>query len=402
MSSAPVEAEGNLVGLVPADGKPPTNSFVGPLLTDMYQLTMCYAYFKAGKHKDHSTFDMFFRKPPFGGEYAIFAGLEECLRFIQSYRFSEKEIAYLKKTMAIAPEDVGPFFDGYLAQLDCSEVKVYAVAEGTVVFPRIPLLRIEGPLGICQLLETTLLNLCNFATLVCTNAARHRLAAGHDKTLLEFGLRRAQGPDGAMSASRYSAIGGFDGTSNVMAGLQHGLAVKGTHAHALVSAFVGIEELPSRLIDGHDVVELALGFRKELGFGLSSLGELAAFISFAQAFPDNFLALVDTYETLSSGVPNFLCVALALHKMGRKPVGIRLDSGDLAYLSRETRKMFKAVDGKYGTDFAGTCKIVASNDINEGVLLSLNEQKHDIDVFGIGTNVSVGMFSFFSSLLLPS
>jgi hypothetical protein len=135
-----------------------------------------------------------------------------------------------------------------------------------------------------------------------------------------------------------------------------------------------------------DVVELALGYRRELGYELASLGELASFVAFAQAFPDNFLALVDTYDTLSSGLPNFICVALALVKVGRAPVGIRLDSGDLAYLSRECRRVLRSVDARYGTALAA-CRIVASNDINEAVLLSLNEQKHEIDVFGIGTNL---------------
>jgi nicotinate phosphoribosyltransferase len=236
------------VGLVPATAEPPSNSFVTALLTDMYQISMAYAYFKAGKADDYSTFDMFFRKPPFGGEFAIFAGLEECLRYVQSFRFTDVEISYLQSLMPAAD----PAFWSYLRAVDCSEVKLYAVAEGTVVFPREPLLRVEGPLAVCQLLETTLLNLCNFASLVCTNAARHRLAAGPGKTLLEFGLRRAQGPDGAMSASRYSAIGGFDGTSNVLAGMVYGLAPKGTHAHALVSAFVGLDDLPHRTLDVSD------------------------------------------------------------------------------------------------------------------------------------------------------
>lgn len=368
----------------PATADAPRNPFVNPLLTDFYQLTMCYAYWKAEKAHAYSTFDMFFRKPPFGGEFAVFAGLEEVLRFVQTFRFTDEQIDYLRTVM---PTAEAAFWE-YLRGLDCSEVKIYGVAEGTVVFPRIPLLRVEGPLGVCQLLETTLLNLCNFATLVCTNAARHRLAAGKDKVLLEFGVRRAQGPDGAMSASRYSAIGGFDGTSNVLAGMMLGMKVMGTHAHALVSAFVGVEELPTRLIKGVDVVELALKYRRELGFTLSSLGELAAFVSFAQAFPDNFLALVDTYDTLTSGVPNYIAVALALRDIGLKPVGIRLDSGDLAWFSKEARRMMREVDAKLGLDgFLAASRIVASNDINEAVLNALNEQKHEIDVYGIGTNL---------------
>jgi nicotinate phosphoribosyltransferase len=278
------------------------------------------------------------------------------------------------------------FFD-YLAALDCSQLSIYAVAEGTVVFPRVPLIRIEGPLAVGQLLETTMLNLCNFASLICTNAARHRLAAGPGKRLLEFGLRRAQGPDGAMSASRYAYIGGFDGTSNVLAGMLFGVQPSGTHAHSLVSAFTALSDLPSPMLGPVDLVARALHYRAQLGFDVCSDGELAAFVAFAQAFPDNFLALVDTYDTLASGVPNFVAVALALREAGHTPRGIRLDSGDLAYLSRESRRLFQYADSLCGSDLATTCCIVASNDINEDVLYSLNEQGHDIDVFGIGTNL---------------
>lgn len=308
---------------------------------------------------------------------------QECIKFIQTFRFTKEHIDFLRGVM---PNADAAFFD-YLAGLDCRALKVFAVAEGTVVFPRVPLLRVEGPLAIAQLVETSLLNLCNYASLVCTNAARFRLAAGANKTLLEFGLRRAQGPDGAMSASRYSFMGGFDGTSNLLAAFTHGITPMGTHAHSLVSAFVTVEDLPCRTIDGVDVVAAALRYRSELGFHIASNGELAAFIAYAQAFPTSFLALVDTYDTLASGVPNFLAVALALRDRGYAALGVRLDSGDLAYLSKETRRLFAKADEKYGTSFARDAKVVASNDINESVLISLNDQGHEVDTFGIGTNL---------------
>ena len=230
--------------LVPATSQPPSNAFVSPMLTDMYQVTMAYAYWRAGRHDDAATFDMFFRKNPFGGEFTIFAGLEECIKFVQTFRFTPEHIAHLRRHLPTAD----PAFWDYLGSIDCSGVKIYAVAEGTVVFPRVPLLRVEGPLALGQLLETTLLNLCNYASLVCTNAARFRLAAGADKQLLEFGLRRAQGPDGAMSASRYTYMGGFDGTSNLLASQLYDIKPVGTHAHSLVSAFVSVDDLPSRMI----------------------------------------------------------------------------------------------------------------------------------------------------------
>jgi len=343
---------------------------------------MVYSYWKNGRADDRSIFDLFFRTNPFKGEFTIFAGLEECLRFVQTFRISSDDIDYLKKAIPNVEEGFWP----WLGALDCRQVKLYAIAEGTIVFPREPLIRVEGPLGICQLLETTLLNLCNFASLVATNAARMRLAVGPAASMLEFGLRRAQGPDGAMSASRYSYMGGADGTSNVAAGKLFDIPVKGTHAHSLVCAFTSLSELTSPMLGDKNIVELSLQYRRELGITVASQGEMAAFISFAQAFPDNFLALVDTYDTLNSGVPNFICVALALIQCGYTPKGIRLDSGDLAYLSNQSRKQLRDVDAKYGTSLA-SCNIVASNDLNESVILALQDQGHQIDTFAIGTNL---------------
>ncbi len=164
-----------------------------------------------GKHEENAVYDLFFRKNPFGGEFTIFCGLEECVRFIANFAFTPEQVEYLRKIMPA----VDPGFFEWLETVDCSKVRVYALKEGSVCFPRVPLMRIEGPLAVCQMLETPLLNLCNYATLVCTCAARLKVAAGPGKGMLEFGARRAQGPDGAVSASRYSYIGGFDGTSNV-------------------------------------------------------------------------------------------------------------------------------------------------------------------------------------------
>lgn len=365
----------------------PINNFVNPLLTDFYQLTMAYAYWKNNRHNDHSVFDLFFRKNPFGGEFTIFSGLEESLKFISNFRFKEDQINYIKNIMPTCEE---AFFN-WLKTVDCSKIKIYSIKEGTVVFPRVPLIRVEGPLAVAQLLETTLLTLVNYSSLITTNAARYRIASGKNKTLLEFGLRRAQGPDGGISASRYIYIGGFDATSNVLAGKLFGIPVKGTHAHSFVQSYSGINNLDNykiRDINGkeYDFVKMVFEIRESLNFNNTNEGELAAFISYAQAFPNNFLALVDSYDTLKSGVPNFICVAIALTKIGYKPVGIRLDSGDLAYLSKQARIMFKQASQKLNIDITNSI-IVASNDINEQTLLSLNQQGHEIDAFGIGTNL---------------
>jgi nicotinate phosphoribosyltransferase len=224
-----------------------------------------------------------------------------------------------------------------------------------------------------------------------TNAAKYRLAVGFDKGLIEFGLRRAQGPDGGVSASRYSYMGGFDGTSNVLAGYLFGVPIRGTHAHSYVQSFTRIEDLKDRTLPGtdgkvHDFVKMVLETRAELGFNHTNQGELASFVAYAQAFPRGFLALVDTYDTLKSGVPNFVCVALGLLKLGYRPIGVRLDSGDLSYLSKATRKALNEIGAKTDPDLL-KCVILASNEINRSILRSLREQGHEIDLFGIGTHL---------------
>ena len=264
---------------------------------------------------------------------------------------------------------------------------------------------------VVQLIETTLLNLVNYASLVATNAARHRLVAGNDAKLLEFGLRRAQGPDGGVSASRYAYLGGFDATSNLEAGRQFGIPVKGTHAHSYVQAHVGMEDVGDprlvhfgdtngvvcddfkRLVlDSLDLLNLEVRDRlpDNMKWGATNQSELAAFTSYALAFPTGFLALVDTYDVLRSGIPNFLAVALALRMCGYAPQGVRLDSGDLSYLSLRSREIFTKTQELLGASRAGGFAgfgITASNDIHEEVLHSLKQHGHAITAFGIGTHL---------------
>lgn len=338
-------------------------------------------------------FDLFFRKNPFQGEFVVFAGLGAAVEYLQNFRFDEQDIEYLKRVMRDGGQEVDNDFFDWLSKVDLTKVKVWAIAEGTPVFPHVPLMRVEGPLAVCQILETTLLNLVNYASLITTNAVRYRLAAGATKKLLEFGLRRAQGPDGAMSASRYSYLGGFDATSNVQASRAFDIGVRGTHAHSFVSSFRSLDDLRCRTVkhlttgEDVDIVSMTLKYKHELGVDEANEGELAAFLGYAVAWPNSFLALVDTYNTLTSGVPNFCCVSLALMELGYKPVGVRLDSGDLAYLSVETRKYFKMVGEKYNLPSFGALSITASNEINEATLQSLNQQGHEVDTFGIGTNL---------------
>ncbi|XP_063375628.1 nicotinate phosphoribosyltransferase isoform X2 [Cydia amplana] len=372
------------------------NGIVQPLLTDLYQITMAYAYWKSDKINDVAVFDLFFRNNPFQGEFTIFAGLEECLKFLENFHYSDSDIEYL---MATLPENIEPEFYAYLRDLTCKDIKLSAIEEGSVVFPRVPLLRVEGPLIITQLLETTLLTLVNFASLMATNAARYRMVAGKNVSLLEFGLRRAQGPDGGLSASKYAYIGGFDGTSNVLAGKMFNIPVKGTHAHSFVTSFSTLSDVSSVVLRHAEtdkqcnLLDLATEWRKrvspimDVSTEEASDGELAALISYALAFPSGFLALVDTYDVKRSGLLNFCAVALALNDCGYRAVGIRIDSGDLAYLSVLARDTFAKVGDVLKLPWFSTLTIVASNDINEDTILSLNEQGHKIDCFGIGTHL---------------
>ena len=378
------------------------NSAVQPLLTDLYQISMSYAYFKAGRIDDRAVFDLFFRKNPFSGEYTIFAGLSECLKYLQNFKFTDCDIEYLRTAL---PTEVDERFFDYLRNLTPRDITLYALKEGSIAFPRIPVMRIEGPLIVAQLLETTFLNLINYASLVTTNAARFRIAASAKSNieLLEFGLRRAQGPDGGLSASKYAYIGGFDGTSNVLAGKLYGIPVKGTHAHAYVTSFSGFNDteigdwkIRHRTQQGiieDNFYEKCLEWRKKLANFLKILeseandGEMAAFVSYAVAFPSGFLALVDTYDVKRSGILNFAAVSMALFDLDYIAVGIRIDSGDLAYLSRMARENFAKVAKGFNVSWFANVKIVASNDINEDTILSLNDQGHSIDCFGIGTHL---------------
>ncbi|XP_059220232.1 nicotinate phosphoribosyltransferase isoform X2 [Stomoxys calcitrans] len=396
MSDRELSCSNSGVGQFMDRGRMNQNGVVQPLLTDLYQITMAYAYWKSGKTDDHAVFDLFFRTNPFHGEFTIFAGLDECLKFLDSFHYSESDIEYLRQTLPEGTEN--EFFD-YLGNLTAKDVTLYAIDEGTVAFPRVPIIKVEGPLIIVQILETTLLTLVNYASLMATNAARYRMVAGKHVKLLEFGLRRAQGPDGGLSASKYSYIGGFDGTSNVLAGKLFNIPVKGTHAHAYITSFSGIGELKTRLLKHKttgitgDLLDLAVKYRQSLSQVLdvsmeeSSEGELAAMVSYAIAFPDGFMALVDTYDVKRSGLLNFCSVALALNDLGYHAVGIRIDSGDLAYLSCLARETFERVAESFKVSWFNKLTIVASNDINEDTILSLNEQGHKIDCFGIGTHL---------------
>lgn len=315
-----------------------------PLQTDLYQLTMAAAYWQAGTHHQESVFHLFFRRLPFQGGYAIAAGLGPALEWLENFRFTPEDITYLRGLLTTKGTPL--FREDFLGYLECLnlDLKIDAMPEGTVAFPHEPLLRVQGPILHAQLVETALLNIINFQTLVATKAARICRAAGGP--VMEFGYRRAQGPDGGLSASRAAWIGGCDSTSNLLAGKHYGIPVRGTHAHSWVMSFDDEQE---------------------------------AFDRYADAMPDNSTLLVDTYDTLV-GVDRAIETARKLRNRGHELSGIRLDSGDLAWLSQQARAKFNAAGFP-------DVKIVASNDLDEHLIESLRHQGAKIDLWGVGTNL---------------
>lgn len=314
------------------------------MMTDLYELTMMNGYLRYGKDKNRACFDLFYRRRGDVTAYAVAAGLEQVIEYVQNLRFTQEDIEYLR-SLAI-------FDDAFLSYLSDFHFtgEILAVPEGTIVFPDEPILRVIAPIMEAQLLETALLNIINHQTLIATKAARVVQSARGDK-VLEFGLRRAQGPDAGIYGARASIIGGCQATSNVLTGQLFGVPVGGTHAHSWVMSFED---------------------------------ELTAFRAYADVFPDNCLLLVDTYDTLGSGVPNAITVFKELRARGKEPVGIRLDSGDLAFLSRQARVML---------DDAGfpNAKIFASGDLDEEVIWDLKAQGAAIDVWGVGTRMITSM-----------
>ncbi|NWI66423.1 PNCB phosphoribosyltransferase, partial [Todus mexicanus] len=280
------------------------------------------------------------------------------------------DIAYLRSVLPSTTEDT--FFD-YLATLDASEVTVSAAPEGSVVFPRVPFLQVKGPLVVVQLLESTLLCLVSYASLVATNASRFRLLAGPDVKLMEMGLRRAQGPDGALSASRYSYIGGFDCTSNVLAGKLYGIPVRGTISHSFIMSFRSLDEAQPRV----SLPPLAGG-------------EAVDVPSLAESWLLRVCELLQTPAEKTNrgdGLPNFCAVALALQQLGYRAVGLRVDSGDLAQQSKEIRQALRACGARFQVPWFETISIVVSNEISERSLEEFSRKGSEIDVIGVGTHL---------------
>ena len=308
------------------------------LHTDLYQINMVETYWEDGIHNRKAVFEVFFRKLPFSNGYAVFAGLEKIIQYLKNFRFTESDIEYLREELGYQED-----FLEYLKTIRFTGT-IRSMREGELVFGNEPILRVEAPLAEAQLIETAILNIINYQTLIATKASRIKQIIG-DQVAMEFGTRRAQEMDAAIWGARAAYIGGFDATSNVRAGKLFGIPVVGTHAHAMVQAYQD---------------------------------EYVAFHKYARRHKD-CVFLVDTYDTLKSGVPNAIKVAKELgDKINFK--GIRLDSGDLAYLSKEARKMLDKAGFK-------DTKIIASNDLDEETILNLKSQGAKIDIWGIGTKL---------------
>jgi nicotinate phosphoribosyltransferase len=311
------------------------------LYTDFYELTMAQGYFLSGRKDERASFDYFFRHNPFNSGYVVFAGLGDLLEILEKFRFYEEEIEYLRE------QGFKEEFLTYLRDFRLN-VDLYSAKEGEIVFPNEPIIRVEGNIIEAQILETLILNIINFQSLIATKAARIKYAAD-GKKVLDFGLRRAQGL-GGIQASKAAIIGGVEATSNVYAAFEYEIPASGTMAHSWIQSFDD---------------------------------ELTAFRKYAEYYPDNCILLVDTYSTLQSGVPNAIKVGKELEKKGHRLKGIRLDSGDLAYFAQKSREQLDNA----GLDYV---KIAASNQLDERVITSLMSQNAPIDLFGVGTRLVTG------------
>lgn len=314
--------------------------------TDLYELTMAQGLWENGKLGEQGCFTAFFREAPFGSVYAVMCGTAELGEFVENFRFTDEDIAYLAELEA--PGGGALFKPGFLEFLRgfCPQVDIDAIPEGELVFAREPMVRVSGPMLDCQLLETALLNIIGFQTLVATKTARV-VQAAQGRPVAEFGLRRAQGPDGGVAVARASYVAGCASTSNVLAGRRYGIPVSGTHAHSWVLSF------PT---------------------------ELEAFRAFAKSSPKNCTLLVDTYD-VREGVENAITVAREMEAEGERLSGIRIDSGDLAKLSAYARRRFDEEGLSY-------VKIVVSNDLDEHTITSLFNQRAPVDAFGVGTKLA--------------
>lgn len=367
---------------------------------------MLYSHWIQGRHNDPATFELFIRKCPFKGEFTIFMGLADCLSVVSDFKFNQLDIDYLRHY--IIPQ-ADPQFWEYLKTINTDDIIIKSLQDGQVAFPKIPFMIISGPLGVAQLLETVFLNIVNYSSLMTTNAMRYRLASAPEQQLVEFGARRSQGAGASLIASKCAYLAGFSGTSNVLAGLNFGIPVVGTMAHSYIMSYKNWEQIRQKMLRYNgklihsDFVDFVSNFLSQILGNPSKLGhinpnpkELVAMTSYAISFPTNFVALIDSYDTLGSGIYNFIIVAVSLLNVTinypeiRQEIldnlGVRIDSGDLAYQATQVRQILQQASSVFDVNLTKT-KIIVSSDISEEVIMSLQLQTDCIDVYGIGTHL---------------
>jgi nicotinate phosphoribosyltransferase len=382
-------------------------NIINSFLNDSKAIMNSYVYFKKNKDLEGSI-ELSVSQIPFNGNFAFLSGVDEMVNLIKDFKFTSSDIEFLKENFSYLDEE----FFTFLSTLQMDDIVVYGLDNGSEFYKDEPIMVISGPVTKLKLLTFPITNILSFSTLICTNAVRMRLLAGKDKTMFEFGLRRAQGPLAGIFASKYSYIGSFDACSNCWAGYLSKMPVKGTLAHAYIMSY---QHLPKDfqaegkyIIKGKDFYIRCLEIRQDLKWN-TNISELISFVSYTSVFANATNLLVDTFNTYESGVKNAIIVHLALEELTQgecRVRGIRLDSGDLAELSKKAKKLFLDLGDEKGISSFKLMNVCASNDINEKSLKMFNEQIHAIDIFGIGTNLVTCQLDPYmvihSKLTLPS
>lgn len=380
--------------------------FINPMLNDTKSITISYLYWRKNKEKSGSI-QFSLEKFPFGGNYAFVAGIDEIINLIENFKFKKDDVEFLKSSGLYAY--IEDEFWEYLLNINLDDIILYGLNNGSLIEKSDqPILVLSGPLCKLTLLSFPISNLLSFSSLVCTNSVRMKIASGLDRKilLLEFGLRRAQGPLGGLMASKYSYLA-FDAVSNVLSGCLYNIPVKGTCAHAYIMSF---QNEYYKTIDHNtfynESVKLfnkCLEVRERLRWTHTNLDELFSFATFASVYKDSSNLLVDTYNTIESGVKNTIIIAIALKEtLGYKIKGIRLDSGDLPELSKKARELFCKIAEETGYEEIRNITITASNDINENSINEFNKKGHAMDVYGIGTNLVTCQLQPFMEIKLSS
>lgn len=366
-------------------------NFINPLLNDTNSILSTYLYWKIKSNNQKHFLELNFDKTSFNEKFTFVAGIDEITNLLENFKFNSDDINFLKNNNAFSY--IEDDFFTYLNELNFDDVQLYGHDNGDVITNDLSCLSLYGPMTKLQLLKFPISNLLSFSSLICTNSARMKIVSKGEENknmiLLEFGLRRAQGPMGGLFASKYSNLI-FDAASNVLSGFYYNIPVKGTCAHAYIMSYQGDlyknkENIKENCLK---LFEKCLVIREKLKWTHTNINELFAFASFAWVYKDSSNLLVDTYDTINSGVKNSIIVGIAMNELtGNKISGVRLDSGDIAELSKKARELMDTIGEEMKLKEVKEIKISASNDINENSISQFNKKKHKIDIYGIGTNL---------------